>query len=582
MRQIIFFIFVFAFSESIVAQNIPFEQNNNQTATYAEAMDFYKYLAKAHKKNVRVVAEGMTDSGEPLHTVVLANDKAFDPKTVRKQGKCVLFINNGIHPGESDGIDASMLFAKAVLQNKEVTALLNHVTVVIIPVYNIDGALNRNTSSRANQNGPEAYGFRGNGQNLDLNRDFVKCDTRNAQSFNKIFSTWLPDVFIDNHVSNGADYQYVMTLIPTEHSKLERPLAQYLDTQLLPELYKGMKAATWDMSPYVNSIDYETERPDTKGIAGFMDSPRYSTGYAALHHCIGFMPETHMLKPYSDRVRSTQALLHVMLSTLDRQYAAVLTAKAKAVDLSRNKTEFPIQWTLDESQKDSLLFKGFKAGFKPSEISGAPRLWYDRSQPFERYIPFFNTYKSALNITKPKAYILPQAWYRAAERLRNNGVQLIEIQRDTLINIERYEIKDYKTRDFAYEGHYLHSKLNVVTKKEKRLYRKGDFWITTNQDAVRYLIETLEPQAPDSYFSWNYFEGILMSKEGFSPYVFEDLAAQFLAQNPSILAELNALKQADAAFAKDGAAQLDWVYTHSPWYYDREAYNMYPVARVME
>ena len=582
MHKNIFFAILFLMSTITDAQNIPFEQNENQSATYAETMDFYGYLAKAYKKNVRIAPQGLTDSGERLHTVVLANDKAFDSKTVRQQGKVVLFINNGIHPGESDGIDASMLFAKALLQKKEMMALLNHVTVVIIPVYNIDGALNRNTSSRANQNGPEAYGFRGNGQNLDLNRDFVKCDTRNAQAFNKIFTTWQPDIFIDNHVSNGADYQYVMTLIATEHSKLEQPLAQYLDAQLLPELYKGMKTAAWEMCPYVNSLDYQTERPDTKGIAGFMDSPRYSTGYAALHHCIGFMPETHMLKPYGDRVRATQTLLHVMLKTLDTQYKAIILAKTKAIELSQTKTEYPIQWTLDETRKDSFLFKGFKADYKPSAISGQPRLWYDRSQPYEQFIPFYNHYLSAMNITKPKAYILPQAWYRAADCLRNNGVQLIELQRDTIVNVECYAIEDYKTRDFAYEGHYAHSKLKVSVKIEKRRYRKGDFWIGTNQLAARYLIETLEPQAVDSYFTWNFFDGILMSKEGFSPYVFEDLAAQFLTQNPAIQAELDALKLKDSAFAKDGAAQLDWVYQHSPWYYDREAYQMYPVARVME
>ena len=71
-------------------------------------------------------------------------------------------------------------------------------------------ALNRNSTTRTNQNGPESYGFRGNARNYDLNRDFIKSDTKNAKTFAQIFHLVQPDVFIDNHVSNGADYQYIL------------------------------------------------------------------------------------------------------------------------------------------------------------------------------------------------------------------------------------------------------------------------------------------------------------------------------------------------------------------------------------
>src|SRR5205085_10849189 len=126
-----------------------------------------------------------------------------------------------------------------------------NVVLAFIPVYNIGGCLNRNSNTRVNQNGPEEYGFRGNSQNLDLNRDFTKCDSKEARSFAQLFHYLNPDIFIDNHVSDGADYQHTMTLITTQYDKLGT-LGTYLKNTFEPAIYSGMKQKGWDMVPYVN------------------------------------------------------------------------------------------------------------------------------------------------------------------------------------------------------------------------------------------------------------------------------------------------------------------------------------------
>lgn len=116
--------------------------------------------------------------------------------------KRIILINNGIHPGEPDGIDASMLLARDIVTNK--VKLPDNVVLAFIPVYNIGGCLNRSAFYRVDQNGPEEFGFRGNSQNLDLNRDFIKSDSKEARSFAEIFHLTDPDIFLDNHVSNGS------------------------------------------------------------------------------------------------------------------------------------------------------------------------------------------------------------------------------------------------------------------------------------------------------------------------------------------------------------------------------------------
>ena len=229
---------------------------------------------------MQLLEYGPTDSGEPLHLIVVDIDKDFNPVSIRAKGKSILFINNGIHPGEPDGIDACLKLLNELSVAKDLNEQLKNVVLCIIPVYNIDGALNRNSTSRVNQDGPEEFGFRGNAQNYDLNRDFIKCESLNAQSFTEIFRTWDPDIFVDTHVSNGADYQYVMTLIATQHSKLQEPLGTYLKQNMLPELYSGIAETGYPMCPYINEI----KRTPDEGISGFLDLGRYSTGYLSLIH----------------------------------------------------------------------------------------------------------------------------------------------------------------------------------------------------------------------------------------------------------------------------------------------------------
>ena len=552
---------------------IPFETNENQTLTYQEAIACYKKMAAANPGIFHLSTVGSTDSGEPLHVAVLNTSGEFDPESIRKSGKLILMINNGIHPGEPEGIDATVLLLRDYLEKPEMQKALDQLVLVVIPVYNVDGCLNRGPNSRVNQEGPESYGFRGNARNYDLNRDFIKCDSRNARTFNRIFSTWLPDIFVDNHTSNGADYQYTMTLIATQHNKLEAPLGQFLQETMLPELYAEMKGRNWEMIPYVDS---PKETPDS-GIVGFCDYGRYSTGYAALWNTIGFMPETHMLKPFIERMWSNYHFMDVMVKFMSKHIAEIREAREKAWEKTRSKQDFVLDFAMDQTKRDTINFKGYEAKYKPSEVSGLPRLWYDKSAPYEKQIPYYNHFKPSLTVEKPAAYIIPQAWENVIERLKINGVEMEHLSEEVELETETYFIKDFKTRN-AWEGHYYHSAVILDKRKIRRSFNKGDVVIFTNQIANRYLMETLEPNAPDSWFAWNFFEPVLMQKEYFSAYVFEDLAAQFLKDNPVIKAALDTKRSAEPEFAADSAAQLDWVYLQSPWY--EPTHKMYPVARL--
>ncbi|WP_293745122.1 M14 family metallopeptidase [uncultured Pedobacter sp.] len=570
--RILLLVFTLSFSLTAMAQQSPFElSGKTATTTYTEAISYYKNLAKTYRQ-AKLLTYGLTDFGKPLHLLVLSRDRVFDPVQISKQNKRILLINNGIHPGEPEGIDASMMLARDLLKAGK---LPKDVVICIIPLYNIDGSFNRSGTSRANQNGPVAYGFRGNSKNLDLNRDFIKTDSKNSAAFQLIFNTWQPEIFVDTHTSNGADYQYVMTLIPTQKDKLNPILSDYLTKTLVPDLYSVMEKLGYPMIPYVNSIG---ETPET-GITGFIESPRYSTGYTTLHNTIGFMPETHMLKSYDLRVDATYKLLKTYIQVIERDAKIIGANKKKADEAVVAQREYPLAWKLNKNDVNDIPFRGFEAGQKPSTVSGAERLYYDRSKPYVKTIKEWNKYEPALSVQKPVAYIIPKAWDRVITLLKLNQVKLRELKSDQKIVVDSYYIGDFKTGTKPYEGHYLHSAVAVKTVPQKLQYYAGDYVVYVNQPSNRYIVETLEPQATDSYFNWNFFDSILDMKEHYSAYVFEDTATELLKNNPDLKSKLDAKKLAEPEFAKNGAAQLDFVYKNSDYY--EKTHNRYPVARLV-
>lgn len=554
-----------------VAQVSPFEKDKskNVTATYAEVISFYKELDRKYEQ-VQMLDYGPTDIGKPLNLIVLSKDKIFDPALIRKQNKRIILINNGIHPGEPEGIDASMMLARDLLENKR---LPEDVVICIVPVYNIDGMLNRGVS-RVNQNGPESYGFRGNYQNLDLNRDFIKSDSKNSRSFQQIFNIWQPEIFVDTHTSNGSDYQYVITLIPTQKDKLNPILSEYMTSNMLPDLYNKMKVSGFEMTPYVNNID---ESPDS-GISGFLESPRFSTGYAALHNTIGFMPETHMLKPYVQRVESTYSFIRSVLDIVQRDAVLIAENKRKADEMVMKQTSFPLNWNLDQARVAEFSFKGYEAKYKPSEVSNLSRLYYDRNSPFEKKIKVWDDYVPSTVIDKPLAYIIPQSWQKVIDILALNRIQMKRLAADTEIETEMYYIEDYKTASRPFEGHYIHSEVKLKMLKQRVKFFEGDYVVYTNQQQNRYIIETLEPQATDSFFTWNFFDSVLDQKEHFSDYVFEDEAAKLLKSDAALAKKLKEEKNKDPELAKSAAAQLNWLYRNSE--YCEKTYMRYPVGRL--
>lgn len=528
------------------------------------------------RAGAELIEIGKDDDGSPIHLFVLCDGSGFSPDSIRAAGKNILWITNGIHPGEPDGIDASLLLAQALLDSDQLMGLLTNTAVCIVPIYNVSGAKQRSSTSRANQNGPAEYGFRGNARNLDLNRDFIKADSRNTRTLLAALTAWDPDVYFETHVSNGADHQYVMELLTTHPDKLDPALRGFMEERLVPRQYDWMRQRGLLMCPYFETLHHVPE----EGLTGFVDGPRYSTGYNALRQRIGILSETHMLKPYADRVNATLQLMLGTLACMNEHPQELKKARTEARSNAMNVTLHATNWSIDTSRVEALDWKGYATEQVQSEVTGLPRLRYDRNKPTAVKVPWMNSAGYGSQVQRPAAYLIPAAWKEVIDRLRLDAVPMEVLTQERTGRVEVQRILDHTDARSPFEGHYLHSKITTAREWETWVMQPGDVLVPMGHATDALVMEILEPRCADSFFAWGFFDSILQQKEWFSGYVFEDIAADLLKKDPALKATFDAIRANDPEFAKDAWAQLYFIYRHSPYF--EPGFRRYPVLRVVD
>lgn len=568
---IIFHLVSFAQKQPLL--HLKYEEN--YTPTYDEVIQMYKLLDKTYD-NALLLEKGKTDNGKPLHLFVINNEPVFDPAQIREQGKTVLLINNGIHPGEPEGIDASLWFCDDILRNKDGMAdMLKNTVIIIIPVYNIGGHLNRGAYNRSGQTTPYETGFRGNAKHLDLNRDFVKADSRNALSFYEIFREWNPDVFLDTHTTNGSNHQYSITLITPSPARFPEVLQDYIQNEFVPDLFSEMKKGQYELIPYVDFI-YDDPR---KGMSLFQGSPRYSNEFATMFHCLGMVTENHIYKAFPDRVKSCYQFINVLADYASKNSETIKAKRAEGIRESMSITDFPVSYKLDTTTFRTIEFKGYEAVKNQiSSVTGLERFGYDTSKPYTDSIRYFDHWVPVETVKVPEFYILPQGYTNVIERFNLLGVRYSPLEKDTIMEVTVDYFDEFTSYPRPSNGHYYHNKVETHSEIQRIQFYKGDLVIPVQQEKIKYILETMEPKAEDSFFRWNFFDNVLDQREYFSSYGFEENALKYLNEHPKFKAEFEKKRKEDPDFAKNHRAQLAYIYNNTEWL--EKTLRRYPVGKI--
>jgi len=549
-----------------------------ETPRYAETIEYSKRLDAASPL-IQFQSFGRSGEGRELPLLIAAEGETFTPEAARKAGKAVVLIQACIHAGEPDGKDAGLALLRDIAITKTRPGLLKCVVVLFIPIYNADGHERVSPYNRINQNGPVEMGWRATSTNQNLNRDYMKADAPETRAWLLLWNKWRPDLFIDCHVTDGADYRYNITYQYEHHDGIAPSVLAWekkvIDGIVAPATEAAGNAVSW-------YLEFKDNCDLTKGIRDFNGSPRFSTGYTPLRNRPGILIETHMLKNYGSRVVGTYDFLRFALEGVNHDPESLLKAvreadeetiaNGRAYDAAR---KYPLDFELTDKARPYKL-KAVESYVESSEVSGAVRVVYG-TKPLDLTVPMYDNFRVKTAVAPPLYYVVPAQWNGVIEVLKAHGLHLQQTAEAVTIEVESYRFSEVRWALAPFEGRFMPT-FKVEGIRERRTFPPGSMVVSLAQESAKVTINLLEPEAPDSLVAWGFFNAIFEQKEYAEAYVLEKLAREMMSKDPELRAEFARRLATDPKFASSPRERLQFFYERSP-YWDQQL-NLYPVGRV--
>ncbi len=542
-----------------------------ETGNYDEAVSFYRQLA-ARSPYARLVDLGATPQGRRMYALVVSKDKAFAQAEVRATGKPVLLLQNGIHPGENGGKDAAMMLLRDILVTRKYESFLDHMVILSIPVFNIDGHENSSPYHRFNEQGPVSMGFRATAQRLNLNRDYMKADAPEMQNWLRFYNRYQPDMHIDNHVTDGADLQHDCTIAIHDGIDIHPAVGAWV---------KGYTAKMWQaMDDQGHVMGWYVGGP-MRGGGNFVmmpASPRLSTGYAAVRNRVALLVETHSLKPFAVRAWAHFDIMvesMKLLVTSGKELKAATTAADK--DVLQPGAKLPIEYAPAKTGVPYLV-KGLETETYTGTALGGPVLRYlPKAKDID--VTLIRDAVARTEATVPAGYYVPREWTNVLELLRLHGAQVRPVTSAVSGNFAVTRFAKVSFTPQPFESRFAPSFETKTSVEARKIEPGAYFFVPAGQPLGKLVMNLLEPDAPDSIVKWGSMNAIFELKEYASDYILEPLAQKMLAQDPKLKADFEAALAADPAMAKNPRARAMWLYMRSP-YYEKDK-DLYPILKLL-
>jgi len=547
------------------------------TGSYDETIDFLKQL-QAHFPQMALRFYGTSGQGRPLPFVVVSKEKVFTATRALRLGKPIVMIQNGIHAGEIDGKDASLLLLRELAEGKH-REILEQVTLVVLPIYNVDGHERVSPYNRPNQDGPrQGMGFRATADGLDLNRDYLKLSSEEARSLVALITSWRPHLFVDDHVTDGVDMEWTLTWSYAEAPQIPAPVDAWVRAHL-PAALAATEKDGFRTGPYV---DLEDRNDPAKGFSSWVGQPRYSSGYLPLLNRPCILVEMHSYKPYKQRVLANRSFLLALLDEVARDPAALphAVAEAEAAEAALGRPDAkPSEVALvyeASKEADPIRFPVHAGEVKTSVVTGQPLLLFQKGAGREIQVPWIHKSRIAKSLPRPRGYLVLPGWPQIEQRLRWHGLHVERLSAAAEVEVEAMRVANPQFAAAPYQG-LTRVTADVSRTPEKRAIPAGALWVPADQPDFEVAVQLLEPDAVDSLLSWGLLSTVFEQKEFMEPRVLEAWAAAKLADPPTAAEWQAALK--DEKLAADPLARYQWWFRHTP--YLDPMVGLVPVFRVM-
>lgn len=561
----------------------------SETSDYDETIAWLSELEKSWS-GLRLETMGKTAGQRDIKLAIVGHDTQ-DPEAVRASGKAVILIQAGIHPGEIDGKDAMlMLLRDMALVNASGdsrASLLDDAVILFIPILNVDGYCRFQSFNRINQRGPDRVGWSTNDANLNLNRDFGKLDAPETRAVMDLINTWQPDIYIDTHVTDGADYQYDVTFGHTSGPHGWSPaIARCLEDLIIPHAEKNLTDEGHIPGPLTLAVN---DRDFMDGRIGFTANARFSTGMADSHHIPGILVENHSLKPFRQRVLGMYVLLASLIEAVANGKDSLRSAMA--ADRDRRWDDVPLGWTMDMNETPlTESFRGVRSETVASVIAKDPIPQWT-GEPDESPVAVVAMNKPAATARRPGAYILPPHLSDIALRLKSHGIKVSQSVEDRVEQVTVMHLPDAAVvggrAEFGIvgtsasqvsEGRVRVTVGEIMSNTAELTIPAGSYHVSTDQPLGTLATILLEPESPDSFFQWGFMLGSLENTAYSEPYVLDPLVKEMLDSSPQLARSYEAKLKDDTHFAESPAQQRTWFLQQTP--YADERYRRYPIFRL--
>lgn len=547
------------------------------TSSYDETLSYLRELCRLQPA-FQLTRFGVSPQGRDLPLLIVSRERAFTPKAARALGKPIVLIQAGIHSGEIDGKDAMLQILREIATGHG-NAWLDAATLLVIPIYNVDGHERVSPYNRPNQDGPvDGMGYRTTTAGYDLNRDHLKLETVEARALVALVNAWQPQLHVDNHVTDGSDLAFDIMLSWAEAPLLAPSLDAWQSTHLPPVL-AAVAAAGHPWGPYV---DLDDALDPTKGFSSWVGQPRYSTSYFAMRNSISILVETHSHKPFQRRVAANRAFLEALLSEIARDpnslIGAANAARQRTVGLGRAgaaPSEIAVVYASEERGEPYRL-PLYRYSLEKSVVSGADVLLYRSGEVHEIEVPWRHKPVVTQKLARPRGYLVLPGWPQIEARLDGHGLHYSRLTQAEAVDVETIRLGEPKFAERSYQGRHGVS-VDALRTRETRRVPAGTLFINADQPKFELAVQLLEPEAVDSLVSWGLLSSLFENKEWINEFVLEAWAREQL-KKPEVA---SAWQQALSApgLASNGEARFAWwQHRHPSW--DKEARVM-PVMRLM-
>lgn len=548
----------------------PFELSDGmESPTYAETMAWVEKLVE-NSGYLQLISIGRSEQGRPIQMVIASLDQDFIAEELSTSKKPLILFQAGIHAGEIDGKDAGMMLLRDISQGSKLS-LLEQSNLLFIPILNVDGHERRSEYGRVNQRGPKEMGWRTNAVNLNLNRDYTKLETAGIQAVAEVINSYDPDLYIDIHVTDGADYQYDITYGYVATGGYSPEISSWLSTSFQPEVDQALKANGHIPGPLLfaaNGNDFSA------GNVAFSFSPRFSHTYGDIRHMASILIENHSLKPFEQRVLGTYVFLEQAIKSLGNHYATL--KKAVKSDSNQPKESIPVKFKFRDTPADSMEFLGIASSKVKSEITGAEYVKWE-GKPITQSVPSIFMDVPELSVPVPKAYWVPVEWTEVITKLKQHGIQMETLSEAKELRVELSTVTSFSMGNQPYEGLMRVQRFELDKTYRTMTLNPGSVRVGTDQALGELAVILLESESVDSFFQWGYFNSIFSQTEYMETYIMEPLIAKMLSEDADLKKRFEEEKGTNPEFAKSPRQVYRWFYEQTP-YFDQN-WKVIPVGR---